>query len=106
MYGLIGSITAAPGQRNALVDILIEGTREMPGCLGYVIATDPSDADTIWITEVWEDEDSHRASLALPTVRRAIEMGKPLIAGFGDRVVTTPVGVSGFVHAPSDRDAG
>ena len=26
----------------------------MPGCLSYVVARDPTDADAIWITEVWD----------------------------------------------------
>lgn len=64
MYGLIGKMTAAPNQRDALVAVLLEGVAGMPGCLSYVVATDPTDADAIWITEVWNSEASHRASLA------------------------------------------
>lgn len=32
MYGLIGKIKAEPGQRDALVSILLEGVSGMPGC--------------------------------------------------------------------------
>ncbi|HET7024615.1 MAG TPA: antibiotic biosynthesis monooxygenase family protein [Gemmatimonadales bacterium] len=53
MYGLIGKVTATPGQRDALVKILLSGAGAMPGCLSYVIATDPADADALWITEAW-----------------------------------------------------
>ena len=97
MYGLIGKILAAPGQRDALLAILLEGTRAMPGCLSYVIATDPDNADAIWITEVWDNEDSHKASLAVPAVRAAIQRARPLIAGFGERFATVPVGGHGLV---------
>ncbi|WP_454832736.1 putative quinol monooxygenase [Pseudoxanthomonas wuyuanensis] len=96
MYGLIGKMTAIPGQRDALIGILLEGTGKMPGCLSYIIARDPADADALWITEVWESSDSHRASLALPAVQQAIARGKPLIAGFGDRTETEPVGGHGL----------
>ena len=96
MYGLIGKVNAAPGKRDALVAILLEGVAGMPGCLSYVVATDPADADAIWITEVWDSKASHDASLALPAVRDAITKGRPLIAGFGDRVVTAPVGGHGL----------
>ena len=48
MYGLIGKITAAPGQRDALAAILLGGTGAMPGCLSYIVATDPSDLDALW----------------------------------------------------------
>jgi quinol monooxygenase YgiN len=64
MYGLIGKMTAAPGQRDALAAILLEGTAAMPGCLSYVIATDPADADALWITEVWDDAASHKGTAA------------------------------------------
>ena len=100
MYGLIGSMTAKPGQRDALVSILVEGVAGMPGCLSYVVATDPANADTIWITEVWTDEASHQASLSLPSVREAIAKGRPLIAGFGARQVTAPVSGHGLAAAP------
>lgn len=53
MYGLIGKIRTIPGQRDTLIKILIEGTEAMPGCLSYIIAKDPADADAIWITEAW-----------------------------------------------------
>ncbi len=96
MYGLIGKMTATPGQRDALGAILLEGTGEMPGCLSYVIATDPSDPDALWITEVWESAEHHRGSLALPAVQAAIAKGRPLIAGFSDRVETVPIGGMGL----------
>jgi len=96
MYGLIGKMSATPGQRDALIAMLLEGTGEMPGCLSYIIATDPSDANAIWITEAWDNEASHAASLSLPAVKAVIAKARPLIAGFSDRVVTTPVGGSGL----------
>ncbi len=96
MYGLIGKMLAAPGQRDALLAILLEGTRAMPGCLSYVIDTDPENPDAIWITEVWDNEGSHKASLILPAVRSAIQRAKPLIAGFGERFTTAPVGGHGL----------
>ena len=98
MYGLIGKVIAAPGRRDELVAILLEGVAGMPGCLSYVVARDPADADAIWITEVWDAKASHGASLALPAVKDAITKGRPLIAGFGDRVVTTPVGGHGLAR--------
>jgi len=96
MYGLIGKMTAGPGQRDALIAILLEGVSGMPGCLSYVVAKDPGDANAIWITEVWESEESHKASLSLPSVKQAITRGRPLIAAFGDSTVTEPVGGHGL----------
>jgi len=96
MYGLIGKITTAPGQRDALVAILVEGTTKMPGCLSYVVALDATDPDALWVTEVWDHQRSHQASLSLPAVKDAITRGRPLIAGFSNRVETTPIGGVGL----------
>lgn len=96
MYGLIGKMRAVPGERDALIDILVGGVDEMPGCLSYVIAKHPTDPDAIWITEVWDSQSSHEASLSLPAVRNAISRGKPLIAGFDERFETQPVGGHGI----------
>lgn len=97
MYGLIGRMNAIPGQRDELIAILLEGIADMPGCLSYVIARDPTDADAIWITEVWDSQHNHDASLSLPSVQQAIARGKPLIASFGDFTVTEPVGGQGLM---------
>lgn len=92
MHGLIGKLTAVPEQRDALIAILLEGVSDMPGCLSYIIAKDPTDAAAIWITEVWDSQVSHEDSLSLPSVQQAIARGKPFIAGFGERVITEPGG--------------
>jgi len=96
MYGLIGKILAAPGKRDALIEILLEGTADMPGCLSYIVAKDTQDPNGIWITEVWDSEESHRASLSLPQAQAAIAKGRPLIAGFAERFTTEPVGGAGL----------
>jgi quinol monooxygenase YgiN len=96
MYGLIGKITATTCQRDALAAILLDGTTAMPGCLSYVVAADPKAADALWVTEVWVDQAAHQASLKLPAVQAAIAKGRPLIAGFSDRVETTPLGGVGL----------
>jgi len=96
MYGLIGKMLAQPGRRDALVEALLGGTGSMPGCLSYVIAKDDTDPDALWITEVWASREDHAASLQLPEVKAAIATGRPLIAGFGERFETEPVGGTGL----------
>jgi quinol monooxygenase YgiN len=99
MFGLIGQMIAVPGQQDALISILLEGTHDMPGCLSYIVAKDTSDQNAIWITEVWDSEASHRASLSLPQVKNAITRGKPLIAQFANSTTTKPVGGHGLQKA-------
>lgn len=96
MFGLIGRTSAVHGRRDALAAILLDGIGGMPGCLSYIVAADPADADAIWITEVWDSEESHKASLSLPSVRDAIGKGRPLIARFDSHVLTHPLGGHGL----------
>ena len=96
MYGLIGKMNVVAGQRDALIAILIEGVAGMPGCLSYVVAQDSTDENAIWITEVWDSQSSHQSSLTMPSVQAAIAKGRPLIAGFGERFETIPVGGHGL----------
>lgn len=95
-YGLIGQMIAAPGQRDALIGLLLGGTGAMPGCLSYIIARDPANADAIWITEAWTSKQHHADSLKLPAVQAAIAKARPIIAGFGERFETMPVGGVGI----------
>ena len=99
MYGLIGKIKSIAGQRDVLMAILLDGLVDMPGCLSYIVAADPTDPDAIWVTEVWESREHHQASLTLPSVQQAISQGRPLIAGFGERFETIPVGGHGLANA-------
>lgn len=99
MYGLIGKFTATPGDRDQLSAILLKGLRDMPGCLSYIVANDPANPDALWITEVWDTPESHRASLSLPSVQAAIQEGRPLIAGMESIAETQPVGGHGLSGA-------
>jgi quinol monooxygenase YgiN len=103
MYGLIGQIRATPGNRDELARILVDTTSSLPGCLSYVVARAEEDEDSLWVTEVWQDRGSHRASLALPAVQAAIARGRPMIAGFGARHETRPVGGHGLVVNPASQ---
>ena len=96
MYGLIGKFLAAPGKREELVAIMLEGSVPMAWCLSYVIARDPASDDGIWITEVWDNKESHAASLGIPEVKATIAKAMPLIAGFGERFETEPLGGVGL----------
>lgn len=97
MYGLIGKITAKAGRRDELIKYLLEGTADMPGCLSYIISKDSKDEHSIWVTEVWDSKESHKASLSLPSVKEAITKGRPLIAEFSEQIETEPVGGHGLV---------
>jgi quinol monooxygenase YgiN len=96
MYGRLARATAAPGKRDALIAILLKASKAMPGCLSYIVAQDSTNPDAIWITEVWDSQASHKASLSLPSVKEAISEARPLIAGFDKPIETVPVGGYGL----------
>ena len=86
LYGRLGTILAKPGEREALLAILVDASRgatAMPGCRSYVVGPVPGDPNAIATTEIWDDKVSHAASLTLDAVRAMITRARPLIAGFG-----------------------
>jgi len=84
MYGLIVKLSSVAGKRDELIGTLKEAAVDMPGCFSYVVAKDSVDENAVWITEVWNSQASHDASLLLPRA-------KPLISAFDRIAVTTPV---------------
>jgi len=94
MYGLISKIVAQPGHRDQLAKILLEAVAgdALPGCLSYIVAVDSSDSNSLWVTEVWQSREDHAASLALPSLKAAMNKGRNLIASFSRIAETTPVG--------------
>lgn len=101
MYGMIGKMIAVDGKRDELVAIMLGSVGEMPGCLSYVVHKDNKDPNAIWISEAWDNQDSHRASLTLPQVRAAIARAKPLIASFAEHIITEPAGGYGLGESSS-----
>ena len=95
MYGIVGQFMAVEGKRNELIEILLAGTRDMPGCILYSISEDNDDETAIWVTEIWESSEAHKKSLELPSVQEAVGKGRALIAGMGQRKIVTPRGGHG-----------
>jgi quinol monooxygenase YgiN len=76
MYGLFGDLRAIPGQRDALVAILLENTTEMPDCNSDIVAQDPADDVAVWVSELWTRQQAHQDSLKLPGVISAISKAR------------------------------
>lgn len=99
MYGLTGKMIAQPGQRDTLIGYLLQAAKGMDaveGCYLYVVCSANDDPDGIWITEAWRDKESHDASLQLEGAQELIAKARPIIAGFGERFETTPIGGKGL----------
>jgi quinol monooxygenase YgiN len=97
-FGMYGKIVTHPGQRDALVAILLEAAKSLepaPGCELYIINVSPTEPDAIWVTEVWSNAEAHAASLTREDVKALIARGRPLIAG-GERIELIPLGGKGL----------
>ena len=98
-YGLFGKMTAVAGEGNALAQHLLEAASALEavsGCRLYVVSRDPQDEDSVWVMEVWDSAEAHRASLELDAVRELIARARPILQGMGDRFEFEPVGGKGL----------
>jgi quinol monooxygenase YgiN len=99
MYGLMGKIRAQEGQREALLEHLLQAARllsTLEACYLYVVSRAPDDPHGIWVTEVWHNQADHQASLTHEAIRSLITVARPLIAGMSDRTEFEPVGGKGL----------
>ncbi len=102
MFGLFGKMRANPGQRNKLIDVLLnaaDALREFDGCYLYIVSTASDDPDGIWVQEVWRSQADHQASLSLDSAKALIASARPLIADMPVRFEVTPVGGKGLPSA-------
>ncbi|MFJ6157243.1 putative quinol monooxygenase [Pseudarthrobacter sp. NPDC092184] len=82
-FANVGSLETKPGQRDAVLSILVRpmaGLKEA-GCLLYEVGVNDAVPDTVFVCELWESAEAHRASLELESVQTAIEEAMPLLTG-------------------------
>lgn len=83
MFGLYVKFTARPEECDTLVARLL-GTAKLiegiAGCQLYVINTSPTEADIVWVTEIWRSQADHDASLTVEGAQEAIQRTIPLLA--------------------------
>ena len=83
MYAMTGKLVAQEGRRSELVNILKQAAGlvgEIPQCRLYVVNEDISNETHVWIYELWDDRESHDASLGNEQVRALIVNARPLLA--------------------------
>ncbi len=84
MYAMTGKLSTQPDKRNQLAGILLRASRlvsTMPGCHAYIILEDVKDDSAIWVFEIWDDKETHDASLQDAGVRALIAEAMPLLSG-------------------------
>jgi len=97
--GVIGKVTARPGQREELIACLLAAARLVSrahGCYVYLVSRSTTDPDEVWVTEAWRSKAYHEAWLARPEIRDLMEETGELIATTSEPILTIPVGGKGF----------
>lgn len=82
MFSVYGRMTAQPGQRDRLIAVLHDGLRasDASGLVAYTINTLIDDPDTVWLTQLWIDKESHDATTRSEAVVAASSQIPPLLA--------------------------
>ncbi|EAF1795993.1 putative quinol monooxygenase [Listeria monocytogenes] len=81
-YGLLTAFYTHPGEKDNLVKILLEVAEaldEYNTCIQYIISESETEADTVFVSEIWVDKGHHAASLDNPAVQETIKRAKPMI---------------------------
>ncbi|WP_420126555.1 putative quinol monooxygenase [Longimicrobium sp.] len=100
-FGMYARMVAQPGRRDALTAILLRGVEGLRahGCHLYVVNHAADHPDAVWVTEVWESREAHRASLELPETRQAIGEAMPLLTNDFQSIELDVVGGLGVPDA-------
>jgi quinol monooxygenase YgiN len=98
-FGLFGKLIATEGNRDTLVEILLEAAESMENlddCEIYLVNVSHDDANSVFVYEVWTNESAHQASLSLEVTQTLIQRAKPIIAGMERINTLLPKGGKGI----------
>lgn len=97
VFANCGTLGVLHGKRDELIAILTRPNSDLSeaGCLLYEVGFSDDEPDTVFVAELWESAEAHRASLQLPSVQVAISEAMPLLTGQmggnGFQVVGSPL---------------
>ncbi|QHW29423.1 antibiotic biosynthesis monooxygenase [Paenibacillus rhizovicinus] len=97
-FAMFGKLTAHEGKREELAEMMLASSatlNDMEGCIYYILHAAEEDPNDLWITELWESQEFHAASLQNEKVLELIGRCRHLIAG-GSAVKVRPLGGKGF----------
>ena len=100
MYAMTGKLSAQPGKRGQLAEILLHASKMvagMQGCRSYIVLEDVQAESTLWVFEMWDDKESHDASLRDENVRALIGEAMPILAGAPDGAELHVLGGHGVI---------
>ena len=98
-YALLNKLIAKPGERESVVDILLESGKlfdDNPACQLYLVSESADDPDVIWVADLWTDREAHEEALKAPELRPFVEKSLPLLEGMPEQIEIRPVGGKGL----------
>ena len=88
-YVLLNRLTAKRGERNRVVQNLIESGKlfdENAACLLYLVAERADDPDHIWVVDLWTSEEEHTKALQAPELQPHVAETVPLLEGMPEQI--------------------
>jgi quinol monooxygenase YgiN len=96
---ILNRLTAKPGQRQRVVEILLESGRlfdDNPACLLYLVSQSADDPNLVWVIDFWTSQEAHADALKAPELRPFVEQAMPLLEGMPEQIEVRPVGGKGL----------
>lgn len=81
-YALINKLTAKPGKRDEVIELILESSKPFQNntsCLISLVYKDKKDPNVIWVEDVWTNKEDHMTALAQPELKPFIEKTIPLL---------------------------
>lgn len=94
-FALLNRLTAKPGQRGRVVEILLESGKlfdDNSACQLYLVAESADDPNLIWVADLWTSEQAHAKALEAPELRPFVQECMPLLEGMPEQIKVRPAG--------------
>jgi quinol monooxygenase YgiN len=77
------TMKARPGRRDEVIALLLRDQSALAdlGCHSYLVGRNDEHPDLVYVTELWESEQAHDASLLLESTKAAIAEAMPMLTG-------------------------
>jgi len=98
-YGFHATITAQPGQGDALVELLLGApSLTHADCLVFLVGRSESNPDVVFVTEGWSSREAHGRFFASEPAQTYVARFAPLVAGDSVYLDEVPVGGKAVLH--------
>lgn len=83
-FSLFNKFLIQDGKRDTMVEILLEAAESMKTideCEIYLVNISEDEPNSVYVFEVWSNENAHQDSLTLDAAQTLISKAKPIITG-------------------------